>query len=74
LSPQFQKIFAIVLPERTEQRDALALAGALTGVDIDVIDGVTSVSQKAMVSDSGAANVPPGVIGAWRAHMNVLQK
>jgi hypothetical protein len=63
-----------VLPERTEQRDALALAGAYTGVDIDIIDGVTSVSQKAMVADSVAADIPLKVIGAWRAHMNILQR
>jgi hypothetical protein len=70
---QFQKIFAIALPERTDQRDALALTGAFTGLDIDIVDGVTSWSDKALPPNTADANHPKGVIGAWRAHMNILQ-
>jgi hypothetical protein len=76
LSPaQFEKIFAITLPSRTDHLDAIALAAAFTGLDIDIIDGVdgNSVPAKALPPDSAAAHLSPGSIGSWRAHLNALR-
>ena len=74
---QFQKIFVLGLPSRTDRRDSMSLAAAYSGLDIEYIDGVTAMSDKAL---------PPGraqrvekamnerTIYAWRAHMNVLRR
>jgi hypothetical protein len=72
---QFGKIFAITLPARTDHLDAIALAAAFTGLDIDIIDGVrgSSVPAKALPPDTAAAKLSPGSIGSWRAHLNALR-
>lgn len=36
----FQKVFAISLPKRTDRQDALTLMSALTGLDIEISPGV----------------------------------
>ncbi|KAI0203563.1 hypothetical protein F4808DRAFT_467003 [Astrocystis sublimbata] len=72
----FSKIFAVGLPERTDKRDALALASALTGFRIEFLDGVKGES----IPDRA---VPPGVdrqslmetnLGSWRGHMNAIRR
>lgn len=37
---QFQKIFSVVLPERVDRKPQLILAANVTGLDIDIQDGV----------------------------------
>jgi hypothetical protein len=37
---QFEDVFVISLPERSDKRDALSLMSALTGFKISWIDGV----------------------------------
>lgn len=46
---QFEKIFAISFPERTDKRDSLIVASSFTGFDIEFSDGVSfeSVNPKA---------------------------
>ncbi|KAL1836113.1 hypothetical protein VTJ49DRAFT_5558 [Mycothermus thermophilus] len=73
----FQHIFAINLPSRTDRRDVLTLAAALTGLNISFMDGVAGAD----VPDSvlpGNGKRPMGLTvgnkGSWRAHMNVLQR
>ncbi|KAL2265072.1 hypothetical protein VTJ83DRAFT_7582 [Remersonia thermophila] len=73
----FQRIFAINLPARTDRRDVLTLAAALTGLNISFVDGVAGAD----VADSvlpGNGKTPMGFTvgnkGSWRAHMNVLQR
>ncbi|KAH8903875.1 hypothetical protein BR93DRAFT_884624 [Coniochaeta sp. PMI_546] len=72
----FSRIFAIGLPSRSDKRDALTLASALTGFRIDWMPGVRgeSVPDKA---------VPPGVdrkklmetnLGSWRGHMDAVRR
>lgn len=73
----FQKIFAINLPSRTDKRDGMLLASRLTGFHIEFIDGVdpAEIPRKALPHKYPAQHVlPPGGIGCWRAHMNVLAK
>lgn len=72
---QFQKIFAVSLPSRSDHRDALTLASSLTGLQIDFMDGI-------LASDIDKKTLPPGAekfttkgaLGAWRAHMNVMRR
>ncbi|KAM3418993.1 hypothetical protein BST61_g4950 [Cercospora zeina] len=71
----FQQIFVINLPSRTDHRDSMSLAAALTpgGLRLDYVDGVTNVSQKALPPGGDNSRHKPGMIGAWRAHINVLR-
>lgn len=39
-SNQFEKLFVINLPERTDHRDALALTGALSGLQFEFMEAV----------------------------------
>lgn len=53
----------------------MALAGALTGIKFDWIDGVAGdqVSDKVLPPDSLDKNISKGNKGSWRAHMNTLR-
>lgn len=68
---QFEKIFGLNLPERTDHRDALILASALSDMNVDFIDGVHEVSEKALPPGSHDG-LSSSQFGAWRAHMNAI--
>ncbi|KAK4043896.1 hypothetical protein C8A01DRAFT_31994 [Parachaetomium inaequale] len=74
----FQHIFAINLPWRTDRRDALALAAALSELDITWVDGVAGIDvlEKVLPGDpsSRKGGFTSGNKGSWRAHMDVLQR
>jgi len=70
----FQKIFVISLPSRTDHRDAMSLAAALTGLDFEFVDGVTDVSRRALPPGGENLGLSDGALGNWRAHMNVAQR
>ncbi|KAK4191009.1 family 25 putative glycosyltransferase [Podospora australis] len=72
----FQQVFVINIPERTDRRDAMTLAAALSRIDVQWIDGVDghSVSDKVVPGDSWDKSISKGNKGSWRAHMNVLQR
>ncbi|PKS11688.1 hypothetical protein jhhlp_001676 [Lomentospora prolificans] len=75
--PQFQEIFVVNLPERTDRRDAMALMAAATGLELTFADGVrgANVLEKALPPGQRNKNIQSmGAIGSWRAHMNVLQR
>ena len=53
----------------------MSLAAALTGLQIEYIDGVTDVDTAYLPPSGSKTKVPgKGSIGAWRAHMNVLRR
>lgn len=53
----------------------MSLAAALTGLQIEYIDGVTDVDKAYLPPSGGKEKVPgSGSLGAWRAHMNVLRR
>jgi len=70
---QFQKIFVIGLPSRTDRRDSMSLAAAYTGLDIEYIDGVTAVENKTLPPGGLDGGFNAGSIQAWRAHMNAMR-
>ncbi|KAI1457082.1 glycosyltransferase family 25 protein [Annulohypoxylon moriforme] len=73
----FEKIFVIGLPSRTDRRDGMVLAAALSNLEIEFIDGVDgkSVPDKALLnSQEELKRLADPVIGAWRAHMNAIQE
>ncbi len=64
------------LPTRTDRRDGITLAAALSDLEIEFIDGVEgkNVPDKALPSASGLERLPDAVVGSWRAHLNAIQE
>lgn len=75
-SLQFQKIFVIGLPERTDRRDRIILQAFLSGVDIEFVDGVlgAEISDKAIPKVKGWKKPFDGALGCWRTHMNIMDR
>ncbi|KAK0644380.1 hypothetical protein B0T16DRAFT_378419 [Cercophora newfieldiana] len=71
----FQEVLVLNLPERTDRRDAMTLAAALSEIDVTWVDGVAGkdVADKVMPDDSFDKGIARGNKGSWRAHMNALQ-
>ena len=74
---QFQQIFVVNLPERTDRRDGIALAAALSNIDLEFIDAVRGEE----VLDKALPPLPPGRhrmadanVGSWRGHMNAIRE
>ncbi|PFH55462.1 hypothetical protein XA68_18269 [Ophiocordyceps unilateralis] len=72
----FERVVAIGLPERSDKRDALDLMAALSGFDIDWVDGVKSshMSEKALPFGIDVKNVHDNFLGSWRGHMNAIRR
>ncbi|KAF2494769.1 hypothetical protein BU16DRAFT_573109 [Lophium mytilinum] len=69
----FQKIVVLNLPSRTDHKDAVSLAAALSNIQLDWIDGVKGADVLDKVLPPGDYQNPPdGVKGCWRAHMKAL--
>jgi hypothetical protein len=71
---QFQKMFVIGLPSRTDRRDSMSLAAAYTGLEIEYVDGVTDVDNKTLPPGGLERGPDAGSIRAWRAHMNLMRQ
>lgn len=41
---QFEKVFVVSLPERSDKQDAMRLTASLTGFDFEILDGIKGVS------------------------------
>lgn len=70
---QFQKIFVIGLPSRTDRRDSMSLAAAYAGLEIEYFDGVTAVENITLPPGGVERGLDSGSIGVWRTHMNVMR-
>jgi GR25 family glycosyltransferase involved in LPS biosynthesis len=73
---QFQKIFAISLPYRTDRRDGILLGSSLSGLDVEIVDGVegSKVADKSVPKDKDYDRMGDGALGCWRSHVNVLKE
>ena len=61
------------LPDRTDRRDGLILAAAVSNITFDFIDGVDGNDIAAAALPSGVrGNLSPSTVGSWRAHINAL--
>ncbi|KAK2776131.1 hypothetical protein FQN53_002862 [Emmonsiellopsis sp. PD_33] len=71
----FERIYAINLPSRTDRRDGLNLMSALTGIQLDWIDGVdgNAVQEKALPWPASHETIKTANIGSWRAHLDALR-
>lgn len=76
ISEQFEKIFVVSLPSRTDRRDAITLSAALSGIDVEFIDGLQGqdVPDKAIPSGPDQERMGDASIGSWRGHMNAIQE
>lgn len=65
----------INLPRRTDHRDAISLAAAVTDLQITWVAGVSGYdAHRLALPSTGATTVlKEGAIGNWRAHMDTLQ-
>lgn len=70
---QFEKILAVNLPERTDHRDGLILASAVSNIDVVFIDGVhgDTVLDKTLPPDR-SKDLQASSVGSWRAHLNAI--
>lgn len=73
---QFEKIYVIGLPARTDRRDGIVLSAALSNMTIDLVDGVlgNTVVDKAIPTMEEHERMKDPVIGCWRGHMNAIQE
>ncbi|KAI1379090.1 glycosyltransferase family 25 protein [Hypoxylon crocopeplum] len=69
----FSKIFVINLPSRTDRRDRMSLAGAVSNLSFTWIDGVPGDQVSDQIVPGGAKGHSVGAKGSWRSHMNALQ-
>ncbi|KAI6089125.1 glycosyltransferase family 25 protein [Hypoxylon rubiginosum] len=69
----FSKIFVINLPSRTDRRDAMVLAGAVSNLSFSWIDGVTGDQVPDDIFPESDRGHSAGARGSWRSHMNALQ-
>ncbi|CAJ2507256.1 Uu.00g084420.m01.CDS01 [Anthostomella pinea] len=72
----FEKIFVVSLPSRTDRRDSIILAAALSNIEFEFIDGVDGSLIPDTVIPSGPkqGRLPDAPLGCWRAHMNAIQE
>ncbi len=72
----FSKIFVVGLPERSDKRDAIALASALTGFRVEWIDGVKGeqIPDKAVPFGIDREKLWNTNLGSWRGHMTAVRR
>jgi len=70
----FQEVFVVNLPERTDKRDAIAVQASLTNITFKLSAGVRGDTISDKAKPYGMEKLRPAEVGAWRAHLNVLQK
>ncbi|KAH8887873.1 hypothetical protein GQ53DRAFT_725607 [Thozetella sp. PMI_491] len=75
LNSTLGKILVINLPSRTDRRDAMTLAAALTGLQVGWINGRDGkdLDDRVLPADSRNRSILVGNKGSWRAHMDALQ-
>ena len=70
---QFEKIFAISLPERTDKQDGMKVAASLSNISVEFLPGINGADVSPKARPLGFDR-KSSVIGSWRAHMNVAAK
>ena len=67
-------IFIISLPFRTDRQDSVFLRASLSGITVNIVDGIKGDLIPDKVLPEGAKeNLNPAEIGIWRAHVNIWQ-
>jgi GR25 family glycosyltransferase involved in LPS biosynthesis len=78
LIEQFERIFVINLAKRTDKRDGMTLAAAVSGMQVEYIDAVNGSTGVIEVPNPDPEpeddNLVNGQKGCWRSHLNILEK
>ena len=63
------------MPERSDQRDGVILGAEVTNLHVEFVDGIRgeAIAEKAFPPGKPPTLKNP-VVGAWRAHMNAIQR
>lgn len=75
----FGAIYVLGLPERSDKRDAMELAAALTGLQLTWFDGVKGDTMHpnaippAHTDQRRIEFKTDGALGCWRGHMNIIR-
>lgn len=71
----FSNVFVVGLPERSDKRDAMALASTLTGFNLHWVDGIRgeSIPNKAVPFRVDRERLMETNLGSWRGHMNTIR-
>lgn len=72
---QFEKIFVINAPWRTDRKDSISLAASYSGLSFTWTDGVNPEDMQEKAFPPGyQREMAGGLKGCWRGHMNALQR
>ncbi|KAI1741981.1 hypothetical protein F4680DRAFT_414076 [Xylaria scruposa] len=78
----FAEIFVINLPSRRDRRDAMAMAGAVSSINLTFLNGLTGSDSATGISSTGKStnagtksshSASAGARGSWHSHMNAVQ-
>ncbi|KAI1137410.1 glycosyltransferase family 25 protein [Hypoxylon sp. FL0543] len=69
----FSKIFVINLPSRSDRRDSMARAGAVSNLTFTWIDGVAADQAPDRVAPVSKGGRSSGAKASWISHMNALR-
>ncbi|KAG5973923.1 hypothetical protein E4U55_000181 [Claviceps digitariae] len=72
----FQDILVVGLPSRSDRRDGMTLAAALSEISIKFVNGVKGeeVNEKAVPVPENGQHLEGASLGSWRGHMNAIQE
>ncbi|KAG5931109.1 hypothetical protein E4U53_001945 [Claviceps sorghi] len=73
---QFEDIFVVGLPSRSDRRDGMTLTAALSEISIKFVNGVKGeeVSEKAVPVPENGQHLEGPSLGSWRGHMDAIQE
>jgi hypothetical protein len=75
---QFQKLLVINMSERTDRRDAVILAAAISNMNVEFVVGARreSILEDALPpgGQTESLKLDKGIKGSWRSHMNALKQ
>jgi Glycosyltransferase family 25 (LPS biosynthesis protein) len=70
----FQQIFAINLPSRSDRRDLLTVMATYSNLSITIMPGVRSVAENALPPPREPDSLRPEEYAVWRSHANIWRK
>jgi GR25 family glycosyltransferase involved in LPS biosynthesis len=73
---QFEKIFVVSIPSRTDRRDNMVLQAAVLNIELEFIDAPKGeeVAEKAIPMDETSEHLEGGALGCWRGHMDAIHE
>ncbi|KAG6003756.1 hypothetical protein E4U21_001759 [Claviceps maximensis] len=72
----FEDILVVGLPSRSDRRDGMTLAAALSEISIKFVNGVRGeeVNEKAVPVPENGQHLQGASLGSWRGHMDAIQE